>query len=72
EESLIDFHELIGEHSGDNMAEVVWATLKAFGLTDQIMAFVMDNATNNDTMVKRIEDLCWEQGISFSAKESRL
>ncbi|PBK84493.1 hypothetical protein ARMGADRAFT_943262, partial [Armillaria gallica] len=67
EESLIDFHELIGEHSGDNMAEAVWATLKAFGLTDRIMAFVMDNATNNNTMVKHIEDLCWEQGISFSA-----
>ncbi|PBK84522.1 hypothetical protein ARMGADRAFT_943433, partial [Armillaria gallica] len=35
-ESLIDFHELIGEHSGDNMAEAVWAMLKAFGLTDWV------------------------------------
>ncbi|KAK0237408.1 hypothetical protein EDD85DRAFT_735995, partial [Armillaria nabsnona] len=55
-----------------NMAKAVWAMLKAFGLTDRIMAFIMDNATNNDTMVKHIEDLCWEQSISFSAKESRL
>ena len=28
EELLIDFRELIGEHSGENMAEVVWETLK--------------------------------------------
>ena len=29
EELLIDFRELIGEHSGENMAEAVWATTGA-------------------------------------------
>jgi hypothetical protein len=28
EELLIDFRELQGEHSGENMAEAVWETLK--------------------------------------------
>jgi hypothetical protein len=32
EELLIDFRELIGEHSGDNMAEAVWQTLELYGL----------------------------------------
>ncbi|KAJ6574030.1 hypothetical protein B0H10DRAFT_1670719, partial [Mycena sp. CBHHK59/15] len=32
EELLIDFQELIGEHSGENMADVVWKTLKDYGL----------------------------------------
>ena len=32
EELLIDFRELIGEHSGENMAEAVWATLELYGL----------------------------------------
>ncbi len=36
------------------------------------MAFVMDNTTNNDTMVAHLEYLCIEAGISFSAKNSRL
>ena len=27
EELLIDFCELVGEHSGENMTEVVWETL---------------------------------------------
>lgn len=29
---LIDFREILGEHSGDNMAEAVWTTLKNYGL----------------------------------------
>ncbi len=32
EKLLIDFYELIGEHSGDNMAEAIWQTLKLYGL----------------------------------------
>ncbi len=36
EESLIDFHKLIGEHSGENMATVVWETLKMYCLTDRV------------------------------------
>ena len=32
----------------------------------------MDNASNNDTMVKAIETRCQERGIAFSASHSRL
>ncbi|KAI0685699.1 hypothetical protein BC835DRAFT_1251961, partial [Cytidiella melzeri] len=32
EELLINFWELSGEHSGENMAEAVWATLELYGL----------------------------------------
>jgi hypothetical protein len=55
EELLIDFCELVGEHSGENMAEVVWKTLKMYGLLGWVIAFIMDNATNNDTLVDGIE-----------------
>ncbi|KAJ6576311.1 hypothetical protein B0H10DRAFT_1664937, partial [Mycena sp. CBHHK59/15] len=51
EECLIDFRELVGQHSGENMAAAVWETVEKFGLIGRITAFVMDNATNNDTMV---------------------
>ena len=34
EELLIDFHELMGEHSGENMAEAVWETLTKYGISD--------------------------------------
>ena len=93
EELLIDFRELVGEHSGENMAEAVWETLTQYGLIGRvcfifpvhqvsmlstltylwkIIAFVMDNATNNDTMAAAIERHCREVGVYFSAKESRM
>ena len=36
EELLIDFCELVGEHSGKNMAEAVWETLTCYGIQDQV------------------------------------
>ncbi|KAG6892875.1 hypothetical protein C0992_012116 [Termitomyces sp. T32_za158] len=72
EELLIDFCELLGEHSGENMADVVWETLVRFGIQDRIMAFVMDNATNNDTLVKGIVNRAAVVGISLNASWIRL
>ncbi|KAG1827339.1 uncharacterized protein BJ212DRAFT_1256241, partial [Suillus subaureus] len=34
EELLINFCEIIGEHSGVNLAEAVWNTLELYGLKD--------------------------------------
>jgi hypothetical protein len=34
EELLIDFRELIGEHSGENLAEAVYETLQLYELKD--------------------------------------
>ena len=36
EELLIDFCELIGTHSGINMAEAVWLTMVLYGLEGQV------------------------------------
>ncbi|KAK0454238.1 uncharacterized protein EV420DRAFT_1645133 [Desarmillaria tabescens] len=72
EKILINFQELIGEHSGENIAEVVWDTLVKYSLVGHVMAFMMDNVTNNDTMVKAIKQRCREQAIPFSARNSCL
>jgi len=39
EELLIDFRELISEHSGENMAEAVWETLKQYNLIGRVSSF---------------------------------
>ena len=39
EELLIDFWELSGEHSGENMAEAVWETLKQYDLVGCVSSF---------------------------------
>jgi hypothetical protein len=36
EELLIDFRELIGVHSGENMAEAVWETLTRYNIEDRV------------------------------------
>ena len=36
EELLIDFRELIGEHSGENLAEAVYETLQLYGLNNNV------------------------------------
>ncbi|PBK87636.1 hypothetical protein ARMGADRAFT_876172, partial [Armillaria gallica] len=35
EELLIDFHELEGTHSRENIAKVVWGTLTLYGLHEK-------------------------------------
>ncbi|KAJ6548291.1 hypothetical protein B0H10DRAFT_1653678, partial [Mycena sp. CBHHK59/15] len=73
EEMLIDFRELVGEHSGENMAEAVWSTLKIYGIEGRVIVFVMGNATNNDTLMDGIESRADAAGISwFNAKEARI
>ncbi|KAE9387842.1 hypothetical protein BT96DRAFT_837147 [Gymnopus androsaceus JB14] len=72
EEILIDFHELPGEHSGDNMADAVWGTLEKYGLVNRLLALMMDNATNNDTLTTAIEHKCHERNIPFNATHSCL
>ena len=36
EELLINFQELLGEHSGENMAPVVWSTLEKYGIQNKV------------------------------------
>ena len=44
--------------------------LSTLNYLQKIIAFVMDNATNNDTMVVAIEQHCYEANVHFSARES--
>ncbi|KAI3603582.1 transposase-like protein [Moniliophthora roreri] len=64
--------EVVGEHSGENIAASVWQTLELYGLKGKISAFAMDNATNNDTLVQAIQDRCDAEGIDFDANRARL
>ncbi len=87
EELIIDFKEVIGDHGGENIAEVVWGTLTLYNIQDQVrvfrlilycllntpkvICFVMDMRRNNDTMLRSIEARCHQAGIVFSAQDAR-
>jgi hypothetical protein len=49
-----------------------FSTITTNNMAPQVMAFVMDNASNNDTMVTAIETRYQDHGIDFSAIHSRL
>jgi len=36
------------------------------------MAVMMDNASNNDTLMEALESKCHEAGMEFSASDSRM
>ena len=36
EELLINFKELIGEHSGENIADIIWGVLNLYRITDKV------------------------------------
>jgi hypothetical protein len=38
----------------------------------QIIAIVMDNASNNNTLMTSLESRCQQRGISFSAQDARM
>lgn len=54
EETLLDFRELQGPHSGQNMAGVVAATISDLGIVDKVVALVGDNASNNGTLIQHL------------------
>lgn len=72
EELLIDFTELIGEHTGANMADAVWSTMKRYGLVGRVLAVVMDNASNNNTLMEALEAHHRAEGLTCNASHARL
>jgi hypothetical protein len=54
EHSVLALRELIGEHSGENQASVVMDVIDEYGIASKIGYFVMDNASNNDTLVRSL------------------
>jgi hypothetical protein len=88
EELLINFQELIGQHSGENMAKAVWAMMELYSLIgkvnlgslingcllndSQVITIVMDNTSNNNTLVTSLEQRCKEWGVPFSAQDAQM
>ncbi|EUC60341.1 hypothetical protein RSOL_337550, partial [Rhizoctonia solani AG-3 Rhs1AP] len=50
EEILLDFVELPGAHSGQNMASAIASVISELGISNKLVALVSDNASNNGTL----------------------
>jgi hypothetical protein len=69
---LIGPYELVGKHSSENMAQAVFETLDLFGLKGQVLAIMINNASNYDTMCEELQKLCEQEDISFNAQRAQL
>jgi hypothetical protein len=45
-----------GEHSGENLAKYLQEVVADWGISSKLGYIQMDNATNNDTMMREFED----------------
>ncbi|KAF8237820.1 hypothetical protein L208DRAFT_1245739, partial [Tricholoma matsutake] len=55
-----------------NMAAIVWSTLETYDIQDKIIGIMMDNASNNDTLMEALESRSQGAGIEFSASVARM
>ena len=54
EHSVLALQELDGEHSSQNLADSVIGIIDDYGIASKVGYFVMDNASNNDTMMEAL------------------
>ncbi|GBC00584.1 hypothetical protein RclHR1_03900001 [Rhizophagus clarus] len=58
QDSLLDFIDLSGSHSGKNLCNAFVKSCQEFGILEKIFAITSDNASNNDTFIKYLENVC--------------
>ena len=50
-QSVLGLREIYGRHTGENQALVIMRLIIEFWIASKLGYFMMDNATNNDTMI---------------------
>jgi len=55
QENLLTFKFLEGEHDGESLSVAFIDVLEQFGIADRLLGVTGDNATNNSTMMARME-----------------
>jgi hypothetical protein len=72
--ALIAFHRIRGNHTGASLARTVLYVLDRAGITVKTGHFTLDNAENNATMMKNLEQLLAERELplEFDASDRRI
>ena len=54
EEVLICLEEVNGPHTGENLSQYILEAIYEFNITSRLGHFQMDNAPNNDVMIREV------------------
>lgn len=53
-ERVLEFGEIYGPHTGENIAELLHSTLEELELEHKILTITADNATNNESLISEL------------------
>lgn len=53
-ESVLAFRQLHGQHTVENQSQVIMEVIKEYGIASKVGYFMMDNAENNETMMRAL------------------
>ena len=68
--ATLGMKEIIGEHKGEDLASILHELLKEYGIEDKLRWFQADNAGNNDTMLRHLNNAIQEgEGVGFDVEE---
>ena len=56
-QSVLALRELDGQHTGENQSQLIMKVIEEYGIASKVGYFMMDNAENNETMMRSLS-LC--------------
>ena len=65
---LVNFAPIQGSHTGFNLAQSMYQILRECGLHEKLLAFTLDNASNNKTMLEELQKCLLCDGINWEHK----
>jgi hypothetical protein len=71
-ERLINFQEIHGRHTGENLAEAVMDTLETYNIITKFWTVMGDNASNNDTLASTLCELLAAHDVCLNPDEIRM
>jgi hypothetical protein len=66
------FRYVKDKHDGSNLAAHFIHVLEELDIADRIGGITLDNATNNDTAMKHLEECLEDRGFSYNARQQRV
>ncbi|CAE7091420.1 unnamed protein product [Rhizoctonia solani] len=69
---LLAFRMVEGVHTGINLGSILFGILSEYQILGKIGTIMLDNASNNNTMMEQLEALMWEAGYIFDKEGSRV
>ncbi|CAG8807308.1 37709_t:CDS:2, partial [Gigaspora margarita] len=70
-ETVVDFGLINGRHTGINIANGFFKVLNDYGIMMKLLAITLDNTTNNDAFIYKLETKLQEEELEWNSEHHR-